>query len=221
MDKYLKLNKKYKTSNKKDIIKMLEILDKKYSNAKCGLEYTTPLSLTIALILAAQCTDARVNVICPILIKKFSTVQDLANANLADIENIVHPCGFYKNKSKNIKGCCESLVKNFNGNVPDTMNSLVTLPGIGRKSANIILQECFNKVEGIAVDTHVTRITRKMGISNKKAPENIEKELTKKLPKKYWNKINHILVNHGRAICIARNPKCASCPINTLCPKND
>lgn len=221
MEKQNKLKKKYVKANKKDILKIIEILNKEYNNAKCGLEYTTPISLVIALILAAQCTDARVNVICPKLFEKFKTVNDIANANIKEIEEIIHPCGFYKNKSKNIKGCCNLLIEKFNGNVPNTMEALTTLPGIGRKSANIILQECFSKTEGIAVDTHVTRITRKIGISNGNSQEQIEKDLIKIIPYSYWNKINHILVNHGRKICIARRPQCSNCPISTLCKKND
>lgn len=211
----------YKKINKKDMIEAIKILENEHKDAKCGLDYTTPLSLVIALILAAQCTDARVNIICPILLKKFPDVYQLAKADIKDIEQIIHPCGFYRNKSKSIKGCCEKIVKEFNGMVPNTMQDLITLPGIGRKSANIILQECFNINEGIAVDTHVTRITRKIGISNSITQENIEKDLMKKIPKIYWNKINHILVCHGRKYCIARRPNCSECPIFSLCKKND
>lgn len=221
MEKQIKQRKKYVKSNKDEILKMVEILDKSYGDAKCGLDYTTPLSLVIALILAAQCTDKRVNVICPILLKKYPNANDLANADLKQIEEIIHSCGFYKNKAKNIKECCKLIAHKFNNKVPDTMEELVTLPGIGRKSANIILQECFGITKGIAVDTHVTRITRKMGFSNENSAQKIEKDLMKKLPKKYWNKINHILVNHGRAICIARKPNCNNCPIANLCKKND
>lgn len=211
----------YKKINKTDMIKVIKILENEHKDAKCGLDYTTPLSLVIALILAAQCTDARVNVICPILLKKFPDVYKLATADIKDIEEIIHPCGFYRNKSKSIKNCCEKIVNEFNGNIPNTMKELVTLPGIGRKSANIILQECFNITEGIAVDTHVTRITRKIGISNSNTQESIENDLMKKIPKNYWNKINHILVSHGRKYCIARKPNCIDCPIASLCKKND
>lgn len=215
------MDRPYKNINKNGITKIIEILENEYKDAKCGLDYTTPLSLVIALILAAQCTDARVNVVCPILLDAFPDVSSLAKANQKDIEEIIHPCGFYRNKAKSIKGCCEKIVNDFNGIVPNTMKELTTLPGIGRKSANIILQECFDITEGIAVDTHVTRITRKMGFSNGNTQEQIETELMKKIPNKYWNKINHILVNHGRKYCIARRPDCDNCPINSLCKKND
>lgn len=216
-----KETKSYKRITKKNMLEIIKILENEYKDAKCGLNYTTPLSLVIALILAAQCTDARVNIICPILFKKFPDVHSLNNADIKEIEEIIRPCGFYKNKAKSIKGCCEKLVKDFNSVVPNTMKELTSLPGIGRKSANIILQECFDKTEGIAVDTHVTRITRKMGLSNGKTQEQIENELMKKIPKEHWNKINHVLVNHGRKFCIARRPNCSECPINALCPKND
>lgn len=211
----------YIKSSKKDIMSMVTILESVYKDAKCGLDYNSPFSLVISLILAAQCTDARVNVICPILLSKYPNALSLSNANIYDIQKIIYPCGFYKNKAKSIKGCCEKIVNDFDGKVPDTMDELVSLPGIGRKSANIILQECFDKTVGIAVDTHVTRITRKMGISNCGSQEKIEMELMKKLPKYYWNKINHILVNHGRKYCSAKKPDCINCPINNLCPKND
>lgn len=212
---------KFKKMNKKAMIEAINILDKEFKDAKCRLDYTSPLSLTIALILAAQCTDVRVNIICPILLQKYPTSNALSEAKLSDIEEIIRPCGFYKNKAKSIKECSKKIENEFNGIVPDTMDELTALPGIGRKSANIILQECFNKVEGIAVDTHVTRITRKMGISYGNSQEQIEKELTTKIPKEYWSKVNHILVNHGRKYCIARRPQCDICPISNLCKKND
>lgn len=216
-----KLENEYIKINKNDMLEVIQILENEYKDAKCGLDYTTPLSLVIALILAAQCTDARVNIICPILLKKYPDVYSLAKADIKDIQEIIHPCGFYRNKAKSIKNCCEKIISDFNGIVPNTMQELTTLSGIGRKSANIILQECFDITEGIAVDTHVTRITRKIGISNEKIQENIEKDLMKKIPKKYWNKINHILVSHGRKYCIARKPNCDECPISSLCKKND
>ena len=215
------IQKKYKSTSKNNAQKIIDVLNNYYSDAKCGLDYNSPLELTVALILAAQCTDARVNQIIPILFEKYKTVQDLANATLNDIETIIKPCGFYKNKAISIKETANIIVNDFNNNVPNTMEDLTKLKGIGRKSANIILQECFNKVEGIAVDTHVTRQSRKMGFSNSTTQENIEKDLMNKFDKKYWNIINHILVYHGRKFCIARRPNCIECPINNLCPKND
>lgn len=214
------IKKSYKKISQKKIIEIIKTLENEYEDAKCGLDYTTNISLVIALILAAQCTDARVNIICPILLKKYPNIYLLAEANIQDIEKIIHPCGFYKNKAKNIKFCCKKIIEDFGGKVPNSMEELLTLPGIGRKSANIILQECFGITVGIAVDTHVKKITRRIGISNENTQDLIEKELMKKIPKKYWSKINHILVNHGRKFCIAKKPNCDSCPINNLCNKN-
>lgn len=202
---------------KNDIKKLLDILDEEYKEAKCGLDYTGPLDLTVALILAAQCTDKRVNMIRPIVFTKYPTVYELANANISELEDIIHSCGFYKNKAKNIIKMANDVVNKYGGNVPNTMEKLTSLPGIGRKSANIILQECFDITEGIAVDTHVTRITKKLGLTENSDPINIEKDLMKILPERYWNKINHMLVNHGRAICDAKKPKCDICPVNHIC----
>lgn len=213
--------KRYIKSSKKDYIQMIEILEKNYPNPKCGLNFNKPIELVIALILAAQCTDERVNKIVPILFSKYKDVYQLANANQKDVSKIIHSCGFYNNKSKNIIETAKIIVNNFNGIIPKTMNEVCSLKGIGRKSSNIILQECFNITVGIAVDTHVTRLSRKMGLSNKETADKIEQELTTKINKKYWPILNHILVLHGRAICVARKPKCDICPINTLCPKND
>lgn len=213
--------KKFKTLKKENISKIINILDNYYSDAKCSLNYNAPIELVVALILAAQCTDERVNKITPILFSKFSNCKKLADANLEEIEEIVKPCGFYKNKAKSISETAKIILNNFNGEVPNNMKDLCTLKGIGRKSSNIIMQECFNNTVGIAVDTHVTRISRKLGLSNSTTPEKIEQDLIKKVDKKYWSKINHIFVYHGRAICIARNQKCDICPVNKLCKKND
>ena len=213
----MKVKKNTNLLTKSDIKKLLDILDEEYKEAKCGLDYTGPLDLTVALILAAQCTDKRVNMIRPIVFTKYPTVYELANANVSELEDIIHSCGFYKNKAKNIIKMANDVVNKYGGNVPNTMEKLTTLPGIGRKSANIILQECFDITEGIAVDTHVTRITKKLGLTENSDPINIEKDLMKILPERYWNKINHMLVNHGRAICDAKKPKCDICPVNHIC----
>lgn len=213
--------KKYQKISKENAILAIEILNKYYSDAKCGLDFKEPIELVVALILAAQCTDERVNKITPILFGKYKDVYDLANANLEDIQNIIRPCGFYVNKASSILETSKTIVERFNGQVPNNMKDLTTLRGIGRKSANIILQECFHNTVGIAVDTHVTRISRKIGLSNSNTPEKIEQDLMKKLDKKYWTKINHIFVYHGRAICIARRPQCNDCPIQDICSKNE
>ena len=209
-----------KTKSKKSINEMIQILENYYPEAKCGLDYYSPLYLTISLILAAQCTDARVNSIMPIFFDTFKDLNGIAKADISEIEKVIKPCGFYKNKAKNISLMSKKLIKDFNSEIPNTMEELISLNGIGRKSANIILQECFNKSEGIAVDTHVSRTTFRMGFTNSKEPLKQEQELIKKVDKKYFNKVNHILVYHGRKICDARKPKCDICPVNEFCDKN-
>ena len=213
--------KKYKSKNKKESNEIIDILLDYHKDAKCGLNFSNAYELTIALILAAQCTDKRVNEILPKFIDEFKTIKNVANADIKDIIKIIKPCGYYNSKSSSILETSKIIINEFNGNVPDNMKDLLKLKGIGRKSANIILQECFNKTEGIAVDTHVTRISRKIGFSNASSQDLIEKELMNKFDRKLYSKLNHILVNHGRQICIARNPKCNICPINNLCAKND
>lgn len=215
------MSKKYISQTKKKSEETIKILIDTYKDAKCGLDYTSPFYLVVALILAAQCTDKRVNEITPLFFKRFPTIEDVKNASIEDVINIIRPCGFYKNKAHSIIESARIVCDEFNGKVPNTMEDLTKLCGIGRKSANIILQECFGKIEGIAVDTHVTRISRKIGFSNGKTQIQIENELLKRFDKKYWGKINHMLVLHGRAICIANRPKCDECPISNLCKKND
>ena len=210
----------YIETKKNKAEKIINLLEKEFPDAICGLDFESPIQLVCALILAAQCTDARVNTIIPILFDKYKDVYELSNANIDDIAKIVKPCGFYINKSKSISNTAKILVEKFDGKVPDNMEDLTTLPGIGRKSANIILQECFNQTVGIAVDTHVTRISRKLGFSNGISQDKIEQELMQKFSKKYWSVINHVLVLHGRKYCIARRPQCDICPIAHLCPKN-
>lgn len=215
------MSKKYTRQTKKQSEEIIKILINTYKDAKCGLDYTTPFSLVVALILAAQCTDKRVNEVTPVFFKKYPTIESVKNSNLQDIIDIIRPCGFHQNKANSILESAKTICNDFNGTVPNTMKDLTKLTGIGRKSANIILLECFGKVEGIAVDTHVTRISRKIGFSNGNSQYQIESELLKLFDKKYWSKFNHVLVNHGRTICIANRPKCDICPINHLCKKND
>lgn len=211
------MNKNLQT--KKDINEIIEILDKTYPEAKCRLNYDSPIELTVALILAAQCTDDMVNKIVPILFEKYPDVESIANADLTDLQRIVKPCGFYITKAKNIKLTAQSIMQNYNGNIPDTMEQLTKLHGIGRKSSNIILQECFGKSVGIAVDTHVSRTSKRIGFTISDEPLKQEQELIKKIDKKYFSRVNHILVFHGRAICVARKPKCDICPIENRCKK--
>ena len=203
---------------KKDIaIKIINILKETYPDAKCSLNFTTPFEMLVAVILSAQCTDERVNKTTPNIFSKYSTPIDFVQMPLETLEDLIHPCGFYKNKAKNIKLTAQKLVDEFDGKVPDTMNELLSLPGVGRKTANVVMLEAFNKPQGIAVDTHAKRLSNKIGFSNEETPEKIEQDLLKLFPYEYLKDINHILIYHGRAICTARSPKCDKCPIKDYC----
>ena len=199
------------------VIKIIEILKQAYPDAKCSLNFTTPFEMLIAVMLSAQCTDERVNKTTPSIFSKYNSPQDFVNIPLDELETLIHPCGFYKNKAKNIKLTSEKLLNNFGGQVPQTMEELMSLPGVGRKTANVVMLEAFNKPQGIAVDTHAKRISNKLGLSEKSEPEKIEQDLLKLIPTKYYKDINHLFIWHGRNICTARNPKCVDCPIKGYC----
>ena len=201
----------------KDVVEIIKILKKTYPDAKCSLDFSTPFTLLVAVMLSAQCTDERVNKTTPELFERCKTIEDFANIDIHELEQIIHPCGFYKNKAKNIKACAKEIVKRFGGKVPQTMEELTSLPGVGRKSANVIMLEAFGKAEGIAVDTHCKRIANKMGLSKENEPEKIEQDLLKIFDKEDYKDINHLLVWHGRNTCIARNPKCEECPVKEMC----
>ena len=202
---------------KKDAKKIVEALKRRYPDATCSLDFKTPFEMVVAVMLSAQCTDERVNKTTPDIFKKYSTPEDFANIDIELLEKLIHPCGFYKNKAKNIKACAKEIVKRFGGKVPQTMEELTSLPGVGRKSANVIMLEAFGKAEGIAVDTHCKRIANKMGLSKENEPEKIEQDLLKIFDKEDYKDINHLLVWHGRNTCIARNPKCKECPVKEMC----
>ena len=203
--------------NKKDVVKMVEILKQTYPDATCSLDFETPFQAVVAVILSAQCTDERVNKTTPALFERCKTVEDFANIDIKELEDFIHPCGFFKNKAKNIKLCANQVLEKFNGQVPNTMEDLMSLAGVGRKTANVVLLEVFGIAEGVAVDTHAKRISNLIGLSNKKEPEKIEQDLIKIFPKEYLKDINHLFVWHGRNTCIARNPKCDNCTINGYC----
>ena len=202
---------------KQDIELLYKALKKAYPDATCSLDFTTPFELVVAVMLSAQCTDERVNKVTPTLFKRCKTIDDFANIDIKELENLIHSCGFYKNKAKNIKLCAKTVLDKYNGVVPQTMEELTSLPGVGRKSANVIMLEVFGIAEGIAVDTHAKRISNLVGLSSKKEPEKIEQDLIKLFPKEYLKDINHLLVWHGRNTCIARKPKCSDCSINKYC----
>lgn len=202
---------------KTDINKFVEILKNTYPDATCSLDFETPFQMVVAVMLSAQCTDERVNKTTPTLFKRCKTIQDFANIDIAELEKIIHPCGFYKNKAKNIKLCAKQVLENFNGTVPNTMNELLTLAGVGRKSANVILLETFGIANGIAVDTHAKRISNRIGFSNENDPEKIEQDLLKIFPKEYLKDINHLFVWHGRKTCNSRKPLCDQCTVREYC----
>ena len=202
---------------KTDAIKFVEILKKTYPDATCSLDFETPFQMVIAVMLSAQCTDERVNKTTPTLFKRCKTIQDFANIDINELEKIIHPCGFYKNKAKNIKLCAKQILENFEGKVPDNMEDLQSLAGVGRKSANVVMLEAFNKPQGIAVDTHAKRVSNLIGLSNESDPVKIELDLLKIFPKKYLKDINHLFVWHGRNTCIARKPKCDLCSVKDFC----
>lgn len=209
-----------KLLNKKQIEELLKKLDEIYPQTKCALNYKEPWQLLFAVILSAQCTDVRVNMITEKLFEKYPNLEDFCNITQEDLENEIKSAGFYRNKAKSIKGSAEIILRDFGGEIPNNMEDLLKLPGVARKTANVTMGECFGKAEGIAVDTHVKRLAGRIGLSKEKTPELIEKDLMKIIPCKKWIDISHMLIIHGRKICSARKPECDKCPINEICLKN-
>jgi endonuclease-3 len=197
---------------------IIRILGKLYPSAKCALRHENPYQLLIATILSAQCTDARVNEVTKDLFKTYPDPLALASADLDEIEEAIRTTGFFRNKAKSIKACCQSLIEDFGGQVPATMEELVKLAGVGRKTANVILGNCFG-VPGIVVDTHVQRLSMRLGLTRQKDPEKIESELSALIPEKDQVDFCHRLIDHGRKVCQARKPMCAECGLEKICPK--
>lgn len=198
--------------------KIIELLEKEYPDAKVALHYSNPLDLLIATILSAQATDEQINKITPKLFKKYRTAEDFANADLQELEQIIKSSGFYHNKARNIKNCGKMLVEKYNSKVPNTMTELLELPGVARKTANIVLTNAYGIVEGIAVDTHVRRLAQRLGLSEKDDPNKIEADLMQLVPKPKWMRITDLLIWHGRRVCTAKKPNCAGCVLNKICP---
>ncbi len=202
---------------KKEAKEILNILRNYYPDATCSLDFETPFQIVIAVMLSAQCTDERVNKTTPALFQKYGTPEKMAKANIKELEQLIHPCGFYKNKAKNALACSKVLVEKYNSSVPECMEELIALPGVGRKSANVIMLEAFHNAQGIAVDTHARRISNRIGFSSQNEPTKIEQDLLKQFDKKDWCDVNHLFVWHGRYTCTARNPKCLDCPLVKYC----
>ena len=202
---------------KKKALAVIEILRQRYPDAPCALHYKKDYELMIAVRLSAQCTDARVNLVTPALFAAYPTLEDMANAKIEDVENYIHSCGFYRQKAKDIVLACQMLRDRFNGKVPDTMEALLSLPGVGRKTANLLLGDLYARPGSVVCDTHCIRICGKLGLSKGKEPEKVEKQLRAILPPEESSDFCHRIVLFGREICIARKPKCAECPLSPLC----
>lgn len=198
--------------------RIIELLEKEHADAKVALHYNNPLELLVATILSAQSTDKTVNQVTKSLFKKYRKAEDYANADLKELEQDIKSTGFYRNKAKYLKRMGQMLVENFGSQVPKTMSEITTLPGVARKTANIVLSNSFGVIEGIAVDTHVKRLAQRLGLSNNKDPDKIEKDLMMFFPKEQWPKLTDLLIFHGRRMCTARRPNCKGCLINALCP---
>lgn len=203
--------------NRKTAVEIFELLKKQYPDAKCSLNFNSAFEILVAVMLSAQCTDERVNKVTAEFFPKYNTPKDFANMPLENIEKLIHSCGFYKSKAKNLKLASQKILTDFNGEVPKTMEELMSIPGIGRKSANVIMLEAFNLPQGIAVDTHVKRLSNRIGFSAEKEPIKIEQDLLKLFPKKYYADANHILIWHGRNVCKSQKPDCQNCCIKHLC----
>jgi endonuclease-3 len=196
-------------------------LAKDYPDAKCSLTYDSPLQLLVATILSAQCTDERVNAVTETLFEQFPTAADFARARLSTLEQAIKPTGFFRNKAKNIKACCQLLVNEYDGRVPDMLDELVQLPGVGRKTANVVLGVAYGIATGVVVDTHVGRLSRRLGLTTERDAVKVEHELMELLPKKDWIAFSHRMILHGRAVCTARRPSCDACSLERSCPRVD
>lgn len=200
---------------------ILNKLDEMYPNVTCALNHNSPWELLVATILSAQCTDERVNQVTPKLFEKYPTMEDLAAATPEEVGKYVYSTGFYNNKAKNIVGAAQRILKEFSGEVPQNIEDLLTVPGAARKTANVVLGTCFQIASGVVVDTHVSRISQRLDLTKKTDPVPIERDLVKILPKERWISFSHQLIHHGRNHCMARSPKCVSCPMNSLCYAKD
>lgn len=206
-------------SSKNVVAKILKALQREYPNATCSLNFTTPLELLVATILSAQCTDERVNQVTRDLFKRYKTARDYAEAPQTELEKDIQSTGFYKNKARNIRECCQQLEQRFGGDVPKDIDQLVSLPGVGRKTANVVLGTAYGIPSGIVVDTHVARVSQRLGLTENTNPEKIEQDLMQLIPQDEWIAFSHRVIQHGRKYCTARKPACDECPMRSFCPK--
>ena len=206
-------------ARKKQAISIFKALGKRYPNADCELDFTNPFELIVATVLSAQCTDKRVNRVTPPLFKKYPTPKKMASAKVLDLEEMVRTTGFFHNKARNIQGLSQKLLTDFDGEVPSTLEELITLPGVGRKTANVVLGHAFG-VPGITVDTHFGRLSRRFGWSTSEDPVIVERDVMQLIPQKEWTNLSQRLIWHGRRICHARKPACGACPLISICPSH-
>ena len=204
---------------KRHVSRVLRALQRDYSDAECALHYETPVQLLVATILSAQCTDQRVNLVTKVLFRKYPTAAHLARVPLSRLEKVIQSTGFFRNKAKNIKACCQKLIEEYDGQVPRDLEKLVQLPGVGRKTANVVLGTGFGLPTGVVVDTHVGRLSRRLGLTDQKDAVKCEYELMGQLPRKEWINFSHRMIHHGRQVCLARKPKCDTCGMNKFCPR--
>ena len=203
---------------KQRIAEIIKRLKKAYPDAHCALLHTNPFELLIATILSAQCTDVRVNIVTADLFRKYRGPQDFLDVTQSELENDIHSTGFFRNKAKNIQAACRRIIEEYKGEVPQNMEGLLTLGGVARKTANVVMGNAFGIASGVVVDTHVSRLSQRLGLTNEKAPEKIERDLEKLVPKKHWVMFPHWMIYHGRQICHARKPKCGECTLANICP---
>jgi endonuclease-3 len=203
---------------KKRVRRIIATLKKEYADARCSLNYTSPLELLVATILSAQCTDERVNLVTADLFRKYRTWEDYASAPVAELERDIHSTGFFRNKAKAIQGACRMIGERYGGRVPDSMDELLELPGVARKTANVVLGNAFGIASGVVVDTHVARLSERLDLSAEKQPERIERDLAVLVPRSDWIIFPHLLIAHGRKVCKARTPLCGECALVKLCP---
>lgn len=203
---------------KSKVMEIIDLLEKVHPDAKLALKWSNPLELLVATVLSAQCTDERVNKVTEHLFKKYRTAEDYANANLEEFERDIKSISFYRAKAKNIKRACQILVEKYNSEVPKTMEDLMSLPGVARKTANVVLSNAYGIMEGIIVDTHVSRVSKRLGLTSESDPEKIERDLMEIIPREKWLRFADLLIFHGRRICKAKDPECRQCILNKLCP---
>jgi endonuclease-3 len=210
-----------KAASGERVQQILQILDETYPDAKCALDHKTPWELLVATILSAQCTDKRVNLVTPGLFRKYPTVRDFAAASQEELAEDIRSTGFFNNKAKSVIGAAKTILNEFGGKVPRTMEELLRVPGAARKTANVVLGTAYGIASGVVVDTHVQRIAQRLGLTKNKDPKKIEQDLMKVLPKQRWISFSHQIILHGRALCLARKPKCGECPLDAICQAKD